>query len=81
MLPMVSCSVCSLPLHMVLKRVKRVVSYAKTGYGAYKTLRRIWRSRRRRRVTYRRSVPVSTKAVSSKRYGAKMNKLYHCGRV
>lgn len=66
---------------MVLKRLKRAVSYARTGYGAYKTLRRLWRNRRRKRVSYRRTKSVSFKAMSSKKYGAKMNKLFRVGRV
>lgn len=69
------------PLHMVLKRVKRIVSYAKTGYGAYRALRRVWRNRPRRRRTYRRTKSVSFKAMTSKKYGAKMNKLFRVGRI
>lgn len=80
-LPMVSSTEYTLPLHMAFKRIKRIVSYAKTGYGAYKTLRRLWKNRRRRRMTYRRTKSVSFKAMSSKKYGAKMNKLFRVGRV
>lgn len=67
---------------MVIKKVRRALGYARTAYGIYRTARRYLKRRRRTYSTRRSMLPsVGVKAVSSKRYGAKMNKLYHCGRV
>ncbi len=65
---------------MVLKRIRKAISYGRAAYGAYKSARKFLR-RRRRKVYSKRTMPVSSKAVVSKRYGAKMNKIYHVGRV